>query len=349
MRKSVSRDALKVTLKAICLLPALAMPLTAAKAQGVADFYSGKSVRIIIGFEPGGGYDTYARLAARHLTKHVPGKPTFVPQNMPGGGGIAAANHLFNIAAKDGTVLGALHTNIAFNQVVGGQNVKYDARRFISVGRMTGTVDVHYASAASGVTSFADLKKRQVVVAGTGPSNNSVIYPRVLNALMGTNLKILSGFKGTTAANLALERGEADMVLKPWEAIKSGNAEWLRDGKINLIVQYSVARAPELKNVPAIYELAETDEQRQLFELLVGSADIGRNLTLPPDIPADRVTALRTAFMAMAKDPAMLEEAAKLKMDVDPMDGENVQKLVDKTFTIPAPVVAKLAGILVTK
>ncbi|MFM1816475.1 MAG: hypothetical protein RLZ98_3170 [Pseudomonadota bacterium] len=329
---------------AAALYLGLSTPILAQ--QSVADFYTGKTIKVIVGFGPGGGYDTYARLAARHLGRHVPGKPALVVQNMPGGGGMSAANHLFHIAPKDGTAIGALHTNISFNQVIGDKNVKYDVRRFTSMGRMSGTIDVHYASAASGVKSFAELRQREVVVAGTGPGNNSVVYPRVLNALMGTKLKILSGFKGTTAANLALERGEADMVLKPWEAIKSGNADWLRDGKINLILQYSMERAAELKNVPAVIEFAETDEQRQILQLLVGSADIGRSLTLPPDIPKARVEALQAAFMDMSKDPVMLADAKKQRLDVEPLHGQNVQKLVEQTFAIPPAIVAKLKAIV---
>lgn len=333
-------------LPAIAIATTLATYGSLAQAQSQADFFAGKSIRVIIGFDPGGGYDTYARLAARHLARHVPGNPSFVPQNMPGGGGITSANHLYNVAPKDGTAMGALHVNVAFNQVVGGANLKYDARRFIPIGRMTGTMDVHYSSAASGVKSFADLKQRQVVVAGTGPASNSVVYPRVMNELLGTKLKILAGFKGTTAANLAMERGEADMVLKPWEAIKSGNAEWLRDGKIHLIVQYSLRRGAELKNVPTILEVSETDEQRQIFELLVGSSEIGRFLTYPPDVPADRVAVMRAAFMAMVADPQLKAEAEKLKMDLDPLDGAELQKLVDRTFAIPAPIVEKAKALL---
>ncbi len=334
---------------AIAPLTLQADSLYAQGSQDVAGFYSGKTVKLIVGFGAGGGYDTYARLAGRHIGRHIPGKPSVVVQNKPGGGGIIAANYLYRAAPKDGTVMGALHTNTAFNQVIGGKNVRYDARRFRSAGRLTGTTDVHYASAASGVKSFTDLKKRQVVVAGTGPSNNSVVYPKVLNQLMGTKLKIVSGFKGTTAANLALERGEADMVLKPWEAIKSGNAAWLKEGKINLILQYRTTRAPELKHVPTVIELTTTVEQKQIFELLLSSSQIGRSLTLPPDVPAERTAAVRKAFMSMTKDPKMLAEAKKLNIDLDPLSGEEVQKIIDQTFNLPKKVVAKITKILLGK
>ncbi|MFM2128834.1 MAG: hypothetical protein RL477_380 [Pseudomonadota bacterium] len=317
-----------------------------AAAQSGGSFYKGKTVRLVIGFEPAGSYDLYARLAGRWLGRHVPGQPNVVPQNMPGAGGLSAANHVFRIAARDGTVLAALHNNIAFAQVTGTPNVEYDARKFNWIGRMAAPSDVHYAWHASGVKSFDDLFRKQVVVAGTGPSSNSVIYPTVLNQLMGTKLKILAGFKGTSPANLALERGEVDMALKPWAGIKSGNGDWLRDRKIVLIVQYSGERNPELAEVPTIVELAKTDEQRQVFGLLTRSTDIGRALSMPPGVPADRVAVMRKAFADMIRDPAMLAEAKKLQLDLEPADGARLEKIVASTFDIGEGAVARAKAIL---
>lgn len=317
-----------------------------AGAQSADGFYKGKTVRIVIGFEPAGSYDLYARLAGRWIARHIPGQPNVVPQNMPGAGGLSAANHIYRVAARDGTVIGALHNNIAFAQVTGTRNVEYDARRINWIGRMAAPSDVHYAWHASGVKSFADLFTKQVVVAGTGPSSNSVVYPTVLNELMGTKLKILAGFKGTSPANLALERGEVDMALKPWAGIKSGNADWLRDGKIVLVVQYSGERHPELPNLPTILELARTDEQRQVFSLLTTGSDIGRSLSMPPDVPPARLAAMRKAFADMTRDAGMIAEAKKLQLDLEPADGEKLTKIVLATFAVSPDAIARAKAIL---
>jgi tripartite-type tricarboxylate transporter receptor subunit TctC len=265
---------------------------------------------------------------------------------MPGAGGMNAANHIFRVAARDGSVISALHNNIAFAQVTGTRNVEYDARKLNWIGRMAAPSDVHYAWHTSGVKSFDDLFKRQVVVAGTGPSSNSVVYPTVLNELMGTKLKILSGFKGTSPANLALERGEVDMALKPWAGIKSGNADWLRDKKIIPIVQYSGERHPELPNLPTVLEVARTQEQREVFGLLTTGSDIGRSLSMPPGVPAARVALMRKAFIEMTRDPQMIAEAQKLKLDLDPADGAKLEKIVLSTFAISPAAIERAKTIL---
>src|SRR4051812_9905265 len=213
-----------------------------AGAQSVEQFYRGKTVNMIIGFDVGGGYDVYARLAARFIGDHIPGSPRVVPQNMPGAGGLAAMNHLYRAAAKDGTTLGAVHNNVAIGQIMSGPNIDYDARRFNWIGRTTSTIDVHYVWHSSPTRSYDDLKTRETVAAGTGPSSNSVLLPKLLNAVAGTRIKLIAGFKGTNEANLAMQRGEVEMVIKPWEGVKSENGDWLRDEKIRLIVQYSAGK-----------------------------------------------------------------------------------------------------------
>jgi tripartite-type tricarboxylate transporter receptor subunit TctC len=306
-----------------------------------ADFYQGRTVNMIIGFDVGGGYDLYARLVARHLGSYLGKNATVVPQNMPGAGGLNAMNYLYRSAAKDGSVLGTAHSNVALGQVLGGKNIEYDARRFNWVGRATSTVDVHYAWHTSPVRKFDDIRHRETFVAGTGPSSNSTIMPRVLNELTGTRFKLVTGFKGTNDANLAMERGEVEMVLKPWEGVKSGNADWLRDHKINLIVQYAINRHPDMAAVPTIVEVMQTPEQKQIMRLFVSTSEIGRSLMMPPGVPRERVEAMRRAFMAMTKDPAFRADAAKAKMELDPMSGADLQSLIADTFEMPPALVAK--------
>lgn len=315
---------------------ALAGPVTAETAE---QFYRGRTINLIIGFDVGGGYDIYARLAARYLGDHVVGAPKIVPQNMPGAGGLAAMNYLYRVAPKDGSVIGATHSNIALGQIMGGKNIEYDARKFNWLGRMTSTIDVHYVWHTSPTKSFDDLKTRVTVAAGTGPSSNSVIFPKLLNAIAGTKIKLISGFKGTGQANLAMERGEVEMVDKPWEGVKSENGDWLRDKKIRLIVQYGVNRHRDLPDLPTIVERMETDEQKQIMRLFVSTSEIGRSMVIPPNVPSDRVEAMRDGFVKMTRDPALLAEAKKANLDLDPMSGADLQKLVASTFDLKPEVV----------
>lgn len=329
---------------ALCLglaLAALSALPTPTAAQTAERFYEGRTLNMIIGFDVGGGYDLYARLAARHLSRHVTGKPNVVAQNMPGAGGLSAMNHLYKVAAKDGSVIGAIHSNIALGQLLGGLNIEYDARKFNWLGRMTSTIDVHYAWYTTPVKSLADVKARETIVAATGPASNSTIYPRVLNELMGTRFRVIGGFKGTNDANLAMERGEVEAVLKPWEGVKSGDAAWLRDKKITLFVQYGLNRHPDLPNLPTVVESMDNDEQRQIMRLFVSTSEIGRSLLMPPEVPADRVAALRSGFNAMVKDAAFRAEADKLQMEIDPLSGEAMQSVIAQTFDMSPALVER--------
>jgi tripartite-type tricarboxylate transporter receptor subunit TctC len=317
--------------------------LTASPAatQTAERFYQGRALNMVIGFDVGGGYDLYARLAARHLSRHVAGKPNVVAQNMPGAGGLTAMNHLYKVANKDGSVIGAVHSNIALGQLLGGLNIEYDARKFNWLGRLTSTIDVHYAWHTTPVKTLADVKARETIVAATGPASNSTIYPRVLNEIMGTRFRVIGGFKGTNDANLAMERGEVEAVLKPWEGVKSGDAAWLRDKKITLFVQYGVNRHPDLPNLPTVVESMDNDEQRQIMRLFVSTSEIGRSLLIPPDVPADRVAALRAGFNAMVKDASFRAEADKLQMEIDPLPGEDMQSLIAQTFDMSPALVQR--------
>lgn len=340
---SVGRRA-RAALWATALVAATTMP---AFSQSVEQFYKGKTITVVIGLGAGGGYDTYARLAARWLGRHIPGSPTLVPQNMPGAGGMIAANHLYNVAPKDGTAMGALHANVAFAQVTETPNVEYDARRFNWIGRVaSGGLDVHHTWHTTGVTSFDDLLKREVVVGAGGPTSGSFIFPNAVNELMGAKLKILAGYKGTAETSLALERGEIEMALHNWEALRTEKADWLRDKKINLIVQYGVERHAELSNVPTIIELAKTEEQRQIWRLLLSTSSVGYSLSMPPDVPAERVAAVRKAFDAALKDPDLQAEAKKVKRELDPLGGEKLEAFIVSMFKADRDVVAKARALL---
>jgi tripartite-type tricarboxylate transporter receptor subunit TctC len=314
---------------------------SAAWAQTAEQFYSRRSVNLLIGFEPGGGYDLYARLAARHIGVHLPGKPNVVPQNLPGAGALSMMNRLYQTSPKDGSAVGLGHSNIALGQILGGANIEYDARKFSWIGRLQATLDIHYTWHTSPTRTFADTKLRETLVAGTGPSSYSTVYARVLNELVGTRFRIISGFKGTKDSNLAMERGEVEMVLTPWEIVKAANADWVRDKKINILVQYSLSRNADLPDVPTVIEVMESNEQRQIMRLFVSASEIGRSLMMPPDVPKERVEAMRRAYDGMIKDPAFLADVAKGQMQIDPLSGADLQTMIMETFEMTPALVAK--------
>jgi tripartite-type tricarboxylate transporter receptor subunit TctC len=317
-----------------------------ALAQSAAEFYKGKTVRIVVALGAGGDYDRYARMAGRWLGKYIPGSPNVVVENMPGAGGIIAANHIYNIAPKDGTVIGALHQNTALAQVTGTPNVEYDARKLNWIGRMSSSgLDVHHTWHTTGIKSFDDLFKREVVVGGGGPTSGSIILPTALSKLMGTKLKILGGYKGTAETELALERGEIDLALHNWEALRA-NEDWIKNKKIVLIIQYAFERHPEVPNVPTIMELSKTDEQRQVWSLLLRPGAIGYSLAMGPDVPADRVALVRKAFESMAKDTGLIEEVAKAKLVLEALPGEKVEQSVQGMFKIDAAAIEKVKSLL---
>jgi tripartite-type tricarboxylate transporter receptor subunit TctC len=326
---------------------ATVLATSAAVAQTADKFYEGKTIKIIVALGTGGDYDNYARLAGRWLGKHIPGNPTIVVQNMPGAGGLLAANHLANVAAKDGTVIGALHANTTLAQTTGAPNVEYNVRKFNWIGRTaSGGLNVHHTFAKSGVKTFNDLLTREVVVGGGGPTSDSIVVPTVVNQMMGAKLKILGGYSGTAETTLALERGEIDMAMQNWEFLRRNNADWLKEKKVNLIVQYGTQRHPELPDVPTIMELSKTEEQRQVWTLFLMSGTIGYSLTMPPDVPADRVGLVRKAFLAMAKDPEMVAEAAKMNLPIEPVGGDELEKRVQSVFKIDTAAIDKAKSLL---
>jgi tripartite-type tricarboxylate transporter receptor subunit TctC len=318
-----------------------------ALAQADDRFYEGKTIRIIVALGTGGDYDNYARLAGRWLGKHIPGSPAVVVQNMPGAGGLIAANYLHKVAPKDGTVMGALHANTALAQVTEAPNVDYDARQFAWIGRTSsGGLNVHHTWHTTGIQSFKDLLTRQVVVGAGGPTSDSTVLPTAVNQMMGGKLKILGGYSGTHETTVALERGEIDMAMQNWEFLRSRNTDWLNNKKINLIVQYGLQRHPELPDVPTIIEMAATEEQRQVWRLFLNSSAIGYSLAMTPGVPADRVALVRKAFKDMVKDSGLLAEAARLGLPVEPIAGEALQETVASMFEIDPASIAKAKAIL---
>jgi len=333
-RNIASRNAVNRILGLGSVLATLGLVADAARAQDRVDF-KGKTVTIVASFEAGGPYDFYSRLIARHIGAHLPGTPNVVVQNMPGAGGLRGANYLYNVAARDGTVLGVVSQTVAVGQVLATTpGIQYDARRYTWVGRINSNVEVHHTWHASGIRNIEDAKKREVILAGTGPTSSSVVMPRLMNELIGTRFKVVTGFQGPTSAQLAFERGEVEGIVKPWSSIKTSTPDWLRDKKINLIVQYTQMRHPELPDVPAIVELGQDEAQRQIFALFAGGATLGTALLAPPGVPQRTAAALRAAFDAAMRDPALRDEVRRSGTDIDPLSGLEIHRVIDSTFNI---------------
>jgi tripartite-type tricarboxylate transporter receptor subunit TctC len=323
-------------------LVALALALTSNGRAAETPDFRGKTVTIVASFEAGGPYDFYSRLIGRYLGAHLPGSPSVVVQNMPGAGGLRGANYLYNVAARDGSVMGVVSQTVAVGQVLATTpGIQYDARRFSWIGRINSNVEVQHTWHTSGVRSIADAKQREVIVAGTGPTSSSVVMPRLMNELIGTKFKVVTGFAGPTSAQLALERGEVEGIVKPWSSIKVGNADWLRDKKIFLIVQYTRERHPELADVPAVVDLAQDEQQRQIFTLFSGGAALGTALVAPPGLPDSTRAALREAFDAAMHDQGLLDEVRRSGVDIDPLSGTEIAKVVERTFVIDPDVLER--------
>jgi tripartite-type tricarboxylate transporter receptor subunit TctC len=308
-----------------------------ARAEG-ADF-AGRTVTIVSSFGPGGGYTIYAELLARHLGAHLPGRPAVVVKTMPGAGGMNGTNHLANVAARDGSVLGVVPQTVAIAQALAGQGLRYDARAFNWIGRINSNVEVQQTWHTAPVKTITDARINEVIVGGTGPQSSSVVFPRILNAMFGMKFKVVAGYEGVNMVSIAMERGEVQGMVRPWSVTKTVRPEWLREKKINLIVQYAVARHPELSSIPAVVDLALVEEQRQILGLYASGSAIGRSLVAPPGVPAETVRLLRTAFTQTMRDPALLDEVRNSGIDIDPLAGEALQRLVDRALSVPAQVV----------
>ena len=315
----------------------------AAAQQSVADFYKGKNIDLYIGFTQGGGYDLYARLTAKHMEKHIPGNPNIVPRQMTGAGGQKAAAYAYEVAPKDGTVLAATAQEIALEQALGTLAIKFDATKVHWIGNPSVDNNVVTMWHTSGVKSVEDAKKKQYVMAATAPNGGSAQYPQVLNTLIGTKFKIISGYPGGRDMDLAMERGEVHgRGSQAYASYKSTQPDWLRDGKVIFIAQVGLTKERELPNVPLLMDLASNPDDRAALKLLSGPSTVGRPLYTTPGVPAERVAALRRAFDATVKDPAYLADLKKARLTLNPMGGEALQKVVEEMVNTPKPIVERL-------
>ena len=320
-----------------CILAA-ALSL-AASAASAADFYQGKQVTIVVGFSATGTYDATARLFARHLGKHLAGKPTVIVRNMPGAGSLVATNSLYGSLPKDGTMLGVVGGGTVLEPLLNNPQATYDARRFNWIGGRTPDNFLCLVWHTVPVNALQDVMRRETVVGATGPGSRTLTYPKALNELTGTKFKIVSGYPGGNEITLALERGEVEGYCG-WAlgSIKTRAPDWIRDGKIRPLAQFTLAKSGVLPNVPLATDLASTDNGRRAIEFFAADSVLAWPLVAPPDVPAERVADLREAFNAMMQDPQLLAEAATQGLDIDPVSGAEIAALVDRLYGTPADV-----------
>ncbi|HEX4407795.1 MAG TPA: hypothetical protein VH206_03380 [Xanthobacteraceae bacterium] len=313
-----------------------------ARAQSAADFYKGRNIDLYIGYSTGGAYDLYARVIGRHMGAHIPGEPTLVPKNLEGAGSLRLANYLYRVAPQDGSAFGTIGRGIAFDPLLIGQGDAFDAQKFSWIGSANNEVSVCVAMKDSGITKFEDLFTKELTVGGTGTSADTDQFPRVLNGVLGTHFKIVEGYPGGNDVLLAMERGEVKGRCGwSWSSVKSTRQAWLTENKMTVLVQLSLTRHPELPDVPLITDFAKNDEERQILKMVFARQVMGRPYLAPPNLPADRLATLRQAFMDTMSDKDFLAEATKVELEVNPVSGADVEKLVKDVYATPAGIIAK--------
>jgi tripartite-type tricarboxylate transporter receptor subunit TctC len=333
---------------ALVFAPCVLSCIGPVQAQNAADkdieaFYRGKTIQIIVGSSAGGGYDTYARMIARYFGKHVAGNPNVIVSNMPGAGGNVAANSLYNISPKDGTVIGAFQSGVILEPVLGLTPVKHDPSKFHYLGSANDDVYICIARSDSNVQTFDDVLKNELIVGASGSSSTSD-YPAVLNAVLGSKFKIVLGYPGSREISLAIEKGEAQGACGlAWPSIAVTQQGWFDTGKVKVIVQTHAIGYPELnaKGIPLAATFAKTDDQRAMLALLFSQSRFGRPYVLAPEVPAPRVAALRKAFADTMVDPELKAEAAKMKLDIDAVPGADVEEIVRKVYASPPDIIAR--------
>src|SRR4051794_5343651 len=340
----VSRSRVVLFALTTAVLVAIATPR--ASADPIADFYRGKQLSLVIGTSAGNDYDYRGRLIARHMGRHIPGEPSIVPRNMPGAGGINAVNWLASIAPRDGTTLHMIMTNMMGAQAVGTHGVQFDTRKFRWIGNTTSSPNVTNSWHTTGVTNIDQVKTREFIP-GAPAGTAGVTYGTGMNALGGAKFKIVTGYPGGNEVNLAMERGEVEgRGSNSWASWKSTKPEWLKEKKIVMLVQVGLKRDPELPDVPLLLELVSNDLDRKVMTFLSAETAISRALVTTPDVPPERIEALRRAFDATMKDPQFLAEAEKAKMDIGPMTGEESQKIADSIVNTPPEVIDRAKVVL---
>jgi tripartite-type tricarboxylate transporter receptor subunit TctC len=324
----------------------LAIPVAPAPAQ--PDFFRGKTIAMLIGYTSGGGYDLYARVLSRHMGRHIPGNPAIVPQNMPGAGSLRVAGFLYSAAPKDGTTIGMFGRGVAMEPLIGSTAAAFDARKFTWLGSGSDQVSLCATWHTSPVKTWDDMLKLPFTVGGEGPGSDPDMFAIMLKNLFGAKLKLVSGYPGGPEVNLAMERGEVDGRCGwSWSSIKITRSDWLKDKRINLVLQMALQKSAELPDVPLVMDAARNDRERQILRLMLARQAMGWPFIAPPDLPAERAQVLRQAFDDTMRDPEFLAEAKQRLLDVNPMRGVDIGKLITELYQTPSEVIAATKAMIV--
>jgi len=315
---------------------------TQAAAQTPEQFYAGKTIDFVIGYPPGGSNDTWARLVTRHLGKHIPGKPTVVPKNQPGAGSFLAVNTIFNVSPKDGTVIGIGAPTMPLDEKLGTQGVRFKTAEMNWIGRVDSLVNMVFLWKTSRVKSFADAMSIQSTLSATGVGSTVSIYPTVMNNVFGTKFKLVMGYKGSNEAMLAVERGEVEGHSTSWTALKVAHPDWIRDKTVTILVQFALKQHAEMPDIPTAVELARSDEERAVLAAVMNAAEVGTAFFTTPGVPADRLAALRRAFDATMQDPELHADVEKTGLALNPLTGEELQKLVADVSNLSPALLGKV-------
>lgn len=326
-------------------LMAMAVSAGQATAEDLAEFYKGKTLMFSVGTGAGGEYDLQTRLLARHIGRFIPGHPQAVAQNMPGAGGAKMAAWLYNVAPKDGTHFGVIMNNFPASQAVGAVDLHFDVTKFNWIGAIGALTQTITAWTASGIKTLDDLKTKEYVAGASGRGAITYTLPAALNGLLGTKLKIVTGYKGGNDINLAMERGEVDVRSNSWSSWKTTRPEWIAEKKITVLAQTG-RRSAELANLPSLEDLTTSPDDRKIMELVVSGNHLGRPQAMPPGTPADKVAAMRAAFQKIVKDPAFIAEVKKLRLELDPVSGEELQSYITKLQDVPKRLIPKAKEML---
>jgi tripartite-type tricarboxylate transporter receptor subunit TctC len=325
------------------------LSLSSIPAHSADDFFQGKSLRFTVVYDPGGTYDLYSRLIIAHLSRHIPGHPAIVIQYMPGAGGMNGTLYLYGRAEQDGTQLGMLPRDIAVNQMLHPEASRYDARRFNWIGRIASYTGVVFVASHTGVKTADDLRRIVVAAGAWGPTTDSHVTPTLLNALAGTRMKIVTGYSGAAAVDLAIERQEVDARVASWTAVKTTHGAWLDDGRIAVLFQTGLKPHADLPQLPLISKLATSDEGRQILEFMNSDSSIGWNVVAPPNVPQDRVAILRAAFDATMQDPEFLADAKMHGLEIVPARGQEVEDIVRRSVAVPPLAINRVKAILAAR
>jgi tripartite-type tricarboxylate transporter receptor subunit TctC len=329
------------------VLVALSSAIPSAHAQAPVEFFHGKTITLYIGFSVGGGYDLYARMLARHMGKHIPGNPAIVPKNLEGGGSLRVANFIYQVAPKDGTAFATMGRGSAFGPLFGQSGAAFDATTYTWLGSANDEVSVCAAWHTSAIKRYDDLLAREMKTGATGPTDETVTVPKVINGVLGTRMRVVSGYPGGNDINLAMERGEIDgRCGLSWSSTKVAHQAWIDDKKITPLMQVSFSRHADLPSVPLVTELAKTEEQRQILKIFAARQVMGRPFFAPPGLPPERAAILRSAFMATLADPEFLAEAGKARLEITPVSGERVEAIVNEVYATPPDIAAKAARLV---